>query len=71
MLFSTLFRIPGGYIADKHRRSRVIGYALIASSLGYVFYIFAKSWVWLLPGAIILSIKALAETATEAIKQIV
>ena len=68
MLFSTLFRIPGGYIADKHRRSRVIGYALIASSLGYVFYIFAKSWVWLLPGAIILSIKALADPATEAIK---
>jgi MFS family permease len=68
MLFSTSFRIPGGYIADKRGRRRVIGLAIIASGLGYVFYIVAQSWVWLLPGVVILSLTALAEPATEAIK---
>jgi MFS family permease len=68
MLFSTFLRIPGGYLADKRSKRKVIGLAAIISSLGYLFYIFAKSWHWLLPGAFLLSIIGLAEPATEAIK---
>ncbi len=68
MLVSTFLRIPGGYLADKKSRSMVIGFSIIVSSIGYLFYIFAKNWVWLLPGAILLSITGLAEPATEAIK---
>ncbi len=68
MLFSTLFRIPGGYLADKRGRSRIIGLAMISSAFGYLFYVYARSWVWLLPGAVILSLRALADPATEAIK---
>jgi MFS family permease len=68
MVVSTLLRIPGGYIADKRGRSRIIGIAIIASGFGYFFFMFAQSWIWLLPGVIILSLKGLAEPATEAIK---
>jgi MFS family permease len=68
MVFSTLLRIPGGYIADKHGRSKIIGLAVITSGFGYLFFIFANSWVWLLPGIILLSLTSLSEPATEAIK---
>jgi MFS family permease len=68
MLFSTFLRIPGGYLADKHGRRKVFSLAAIVSSLGYLFYIFAKSWLWLLPGAFLLSISGLAEPAMGAIK---
>jgi MFS family permease len=68
MLVSTFLRIPGGYLADKRSRRQVIGFAIIVSSLGYLFFIFAKNWTWLLPGVILLSITGLAEPATEAIK---
>lgn len=67
-LFSTFLRIPGGYLADKRGRRKVIGIAAIVSSLGYLFYVFAQSWLWLLPGAFLLSMVALSEPAVEAIK---
>jgi MFS family permease len=68
MLFSTFLRLPGGYLADKKGRRRVIGFAIILSGMGYLFYIFASSWLWLLPGAILLSVTGIAEPATGAIK---
>ena len=68
MLFSTFIRVPGGYIADRYGRRRIIGLAILASGFGYLFYIFARNWVWLIPGALILSIQDLAVPATEAIK---
>lgn len=67
-LFSTFLRIPGGYLADKRGRRKVIGMAAIVSSLGYLFYVFAQSWLWLLPGVLLLSIIGLAEPAEAAIK---
>ena len=68
MLLSTLIRVPGGYIADRYGRRRIIGVAIIASGAGYLFYVYARNWIWLIPGALILSIKDLAVPATEAIK---
>ena len=67
-LFSTFLRIPGGYLADRRGRRKVIGIAAIVSSLGYLFYVFAQNWLWLLPGAFLLSMVALSEPAVEAIK---
>jgi len=68
MLLSTLIRVPGGYIADRYGRRRLIGLTIIVSGFGYLFYIYARSWILLIPGALILSIKDLAIPATEAIK---
>lgn len=67
-IFGTFLRIPGGYIADKRGRRAVIGVVTIASSLGYLFYVFAADWRWLLPGAIFLSVIGLCQPAVEAIK---
>ena len=67
-LFSTFLRIPGGYLADRRGRRKVIGIAAIVSSVGYLFYVFAQNWLWLLPGAFLLSMVALSEPAVEAIK---
>ena len=67
-LFSTFLRIPGGYLADRRGRRKVIGIAAIVSSLGYLFYVFAQNWLWLLPGAFLLSMVVLSEPAVEAIK---
>jgi MFS family permease len=68
MLFSTFFRILGGYLADKLGRRWVIGLAIIVSGFGYLFFVFAQEWIWLLPGVILLSFSSLAEPAIEAIK---
>ncbi len=67
-LSSTFLRIPGGYLADKRGRRRIIGLAAIIASLGYLFYFFAQNWLWLLPGVLFLSFIGLAEPAVEAIK---
>ncbi len=67
-LLSTFLRIPGGYLADKRGRRVVIGLSVIVASFGYLFYVFAGSWFWLLPGVFLLSIFGLAEPAVEAIK---
>jgi MFS family permease len=67
-LFSTFLRVPGGYIADKRGRRKIIGVVTIISSLGYIFYVFAGDWTWLLMGGFLLSVIGLCEPAVEAIK---
>jgi MFS family permease len=67
-LLSTFLRVPGGYIADKRGRRKIIGVVTIISSLGYVFYVFARDWTWLLMGGFVLAVIGLCEPAVEAIK---
>jgi len=67
-LLSTFLRVPGGYIADKRGRRKIIGVVTIVSSLGYLFYVFARDWTWLLMGGFVLAVIGLSEPAVEAIK---
>lgn len=46
-------RIPGGYIADRFGRKKIIVTMTFTVALAYLFYAFAPSWEWILIGALI------------------
>jgi parallel beta-helix repeat protein len=46
-------RIPGGYIADRFGRKKIIVTMTFTVALAYHFYAFAPSWEWILIGALI------------------
>lgn len=46
-------RIPGGYIADRFGRKKIIVTMTFTVALAYLFYAFAPSWEWILVGALI------------------
>lgn len=48
-----LFQLPGGMLADKIGRKRVIVYGTALRVIAPVFLFFAKSWYWIVPGMII------------------
>jgi MFS family permease len=46
-------RIPGGYIADRFGRKKIIVTMTFTVALAYLFYAFAPSWEWIFVGALI------------------
>jgi MFS family permease len=67
-LLCILFRVPGGYLADVYNRRMIVGLLPIITSFGYLFYIFAADWLWILFGVMILSLTCLYEPALMAIR---
>jgi DHA1 family multidrug resistance protein-like MFS transporter len=48
-----LLQIFGGWLSDSVGRLQAIAIGSIGGALSYLFYIFAPSWVWLLPASIL------------------
>ena len=46
-------RVPGGYVADRFGRRKIIITMTLGVALAYLFYALAPSWEWILAGAVI------------------
>jgi len=55
VITEAIVKIPGGYLADKFRRKRLIIVMTLLASASYLFYAFAPSWHFILLGAIFTS----------------
>jgi DHA1 family multidrug resistance protein-like MFS transporter len=64
---SLLFQLPGGLIADRYGRKNLILFGTILRTFGPVFYLFASSWKWVIPGALIAGTTSLYMPAFHAI----
>ncbi len=51
-----IVKLPGGTLADKYRRRRLIIVMTLLASFSYLFYAFAPSWHFILLGAILTSL---------------
>ncbi|MEX2701482.1 MAG: MFS transporter, partial [Candidatus Baldrarchaeota archaeon] len=60
-------RIPGGYIADRWGRKKVIYILTFFVALTYFIYAFAVDWKWILVAAILSSLSLLYQPALQAI----
>jgi MFS family permease len=49
------FQVFGGWVSDTIGRLQAIAIGSVGGALSYVFYIFAPSWIWLLPSSILTS----------------
>jgi MFS family permease len=47
------FQVFGGWLSDSVGRLQAIAIGSVGGTLSYLFYIFAPSWVWLLPSSIL------------------
>ena len=64
----TTIRLPGGHIADKYGRKRIIYLMTFGMSLSFLLYALAPSWEIILIGIIIANISALYYPAIGALK---
>jgi MFS family permease len=48
-----LFQVFGGWLSDSIGRLQAIAIGSIAGALSYLFYLFAPSWLWLLPASVL------------------
>ena len=48
-----VFQVFGGWLSDSIGRLQAIAIGSVGGVLAYLFYIFAPSWAWLLPGSIL------------------
>jgi MFS family permease len=48
-----LFQVFGGWLSDSVGRLQAIAIGSVGGTLSYLFYIFAPSWLWLLPASIL------------------
>jgi MFS family permease len=55
VLTDALVKIPGGHLADKFRRKRLIIVMTLLASAFYLIYVFAPSWHYILLGAVLTS----------------
>ena len=62
-----LFQLPGGIIADRVGRKKVIVFGTGLRVLAPILLLYAKSWVWVLPGIILNSVASLYGPAFNAI----
>jgi MFS family permease len=44
------YQYPGGWIADRHGRRKALLLFVSLATVGYLFYLFAPSWPWVLVG---------------------
>lgn len=71
-----LFQVFGGWLSDSAGRLKAIAIGSVGGALSYLFYIFAPSWIWLLPASILTAMAVafvapsfqafIAEESTEA-----
>ena len=64
---SLLFQLPGGLIADRYGRRKMILAGTVFRTLGPVFYLMAPSWEWVIPGAMVAGMTSLYMPAFNAI----
>jgi DHA1 family multidrug resistance protein-like MFS transporter len=64
----SIVRIPGGYIADRYGRKKIIVFMTFGVALSYLFYAYAPSWGWILVGAIFLNFCLFYQPALLAIR---
>jgi len=62
-----LTRIPGGYIADKYGRRKIIVTMTFVLASSFLFYAFAPSWEFVLMGVILFNISTIYSPALLAI----
>jgi len=63
----TLFQLPGGILADRYGRKRIIVYGSFIRTLSPLIYFLAPSWEWIVPAAIINGMASLYMPAFSAI----
>ena len=64
---SLLFQLPGGLIADRYGRRRLVLAGTVFRTLGPVLYLLAPSWEWVIPGAMVAGMTSLYMPAFNAI----
>jgi MFS family permease len=62
-----LFQLPGGIIADRIGRKRVIVFGTSLRVIAPIFLLFARSWYWVIPGMVLNSVASLYSPAFNAI----
>lgn len=62
-----LFQLPGGMLADRIGRKKVIVYGTALRVIAPVFLYFANSWIWVAPGMIINSVASIYMPAFNAL----
>ena len=48
-----VFQVLGGWLSDAVGRLQAIAIGSVAGAVSYLFYIFAPSWLWLLPSSVL------------------
>ena len=48
-----LFQVFGGWLSDSIGRLQAIAIGSVSGALSYLFYLFAPTWIWLLPASIL------------------
>ena len=64
---SLIFQLPGGLIADRYGRRKLILAGTVFRTLGPVLYLMAPSWEWVIPGAMVAGMTSLYMPAFNAI----
>jgi MFS family permease len=64
---SLLFQLPGGLIADKYGRKKLILAGTVFRTFGPVLYFLAPHWEWVIPGALVAGMTSLYMPAFNAI----
>jgi MFS family permease len=64
---SLLFQLPGGLLADRYGRRRLIIFGSFLRTIGPILYLMAPSWEWVIPGAIASGMTSLYMPAFTAI----
>lgn len=64
----SLSRIPGGYIADRYGRKKIVVTMTFVIALTYLIYAFAPSWEWILVGAVVANLSLIYQPALLAIR---
>jgi len=64
---SLLFQLPGGLIADRYGRKKLILFGTVLRTFGPVLYLLAPSWEWVIPGAVVAGMTSLYMPAFHAI----
>lgn len=62
-----LFQLPGGIIADKIGRKKVIVYGTTLRIIAPIFLLMARSWVWVIPGMVLNAVASIYMPAFNAI----
>ncbi|MEA2090700.1 MAG: MFS transporter, partial [Thermoproteota archaeon] len=68
MIAVSIVRIPGGYIADRYGRKKIVSTMTFGVALAYLFYAFASSWEWILIGATVSNLFLIYQPALMAIR---
>ena len=62
-----LFQLPGGILADRYGRKKIIVYGTLIRTLSPLIYFLAPTWEWIIPAALINGMASLYMPAFSAI----